>query len=125
MVYKCSIILLFFYREIKTLSSWHQSIMLLSSIVKICVVPFPNSDIAWVECKLSNMEPLVERTSKWDLQTGSCKDNLQLSSCPNLQCRANTVPVRFPWVSCLLHLSQLRHLLHPPLPLLCSFCVTT
>lgn len=39
-------------------------------------------------------ESPVRRTTEWDLQTGNWKDDLQLSSCPNSQCRANTVPMR-------------------------------
>lgn len=41
---------------------------------------------------------LVRQTTKGDLQTGSWKDDLQLSSCPNSEYRANTVPVRH-WLS--------------------------
>lgn len=59
-----------------------------------------NSDVSCVERELSkngiHTNPSVGRTAKWDLQTGNCKDDLQLSSCPNWQYRANTVPVRLP-----------------------------
>lgn len=52
-----------------------------------------------VRCWIWNpCESLVGNTSKWDLQTGNWKDDLQLSSCPNSHYRANTVPLRL-WLS--------------------------